>query len=167
MESDLRLRFSSNQSLRVGANATSDTLVVLPFPAGLTDRILFAMSNGMVEPINLETSYANAFWSKDISGENSLIVFAGEYTRYDGTRNKNQLAMDFGTAQSQRRALGLDPGIIWGATCAKGCFEVFSSEWVNNVRFSLLSTHHVAPCFLSLSLMHLITSGICSTPSIS
>ena len=165
MEPDLRLRSSSNPNVRVGPNAIADTLVVLPFPAGLTDRI-YSATDGVVGPLNRATSHANAYWSKDITGENSLIVFAGEYIGDDGIRNKNQLGIDFGAAQSQRRALGLDPGIIWGATCAKGCFEVYSSEWVNNVRFSLIDTSRYS-LLLSLSHMHLITSGICLTPSIS
>jgi hypothetical protein len=165
MEPDLRLPSSSNPNIRVGPNAIADTLVVLPFPAGLTDRIYLATGR-MVERSKRATSHANAFWSKDTTGENSLIVFAGEYKGDDGVRNKNQLGIDFGAAQSQRRALGLDPGIIWGATCAKGCFEVFSSEWVDDVRFSLLPTRRVCSLLLRISYMHLITSGICSTPSI-
>ena len=145
-----RLPSSSDPDICVGPHAIADTLVVLPFPAGLTDRICFA-TRRMLERSKRATSHANAFWSKDITGENSLIVFASEYKRDDGIRNKNQLGIDLGAAQSQRRALGLDPGIIWGATCVKGCSEVFSSGWMNDVRFSLPPTHHVCSLLLRIS----------------
>ena len=120
--------------------------MVLPVPERLSRDISVAM-RGMVEATNRQAAYANAFWSKDTTGENSLIVFASEYKTSESTRNKNQLGMDFGAAQSQRRALGLDSAIVWGATYAEGCFEVFSSEWENDVQFSLLSTHHVTHYF--------------------
>ena len=61
--------------------------------------------------------------------------------------NKNQLLMDLRAAQHQRRALGLPSRIIWGATCSKGQFEVFSSEWEDNVRFRLLLNDLVTDCF--------------------
>ena len=130
----MRLRASSSETIRVGANAISDTLVVLPIPTHVTYRILSALKN-MVKPQELPNNYANAFWSKEKSDENSIIVFPSEYKKNDGVRNKNHLVMDFGAAQSQRRALGLDPAIIWGSTCAMGRFEVFSSEWDDEVRF--------------------------------
>jgi hypothetical protein len=143
LEPDLRLRASLSQTVCVGANTISDALVVLPFSANLMDRISLAMC----VTTKLGTLYPNTFWSKGTSGKNSLIVFACEYKGDYGACNKNQLVMDFATAQSQRRALGLDPGIIWGATYAEGSFEVYSSEWVENVRFSLLSKHQVAHRF--------------------
>lgn len=126
-ETDVRLRISANSNIHVRPNATADTFVVLPFPERLSGGIVVSMRD-MVEATNRRTAYANAFWSKDTTGENSLIVFASEYKRGDNTRNKNQLGINFGAAQSQRRALGLGPAIVWGATCARGCFEVFSSE---------------------------------------
>jgi hypothetical protein len=131
----LCLRASASKIVRGGVNAVPDTLVVLPMSAHRMHSIHFAILE-IVQLRDLERIYESAFWSKYILDENSLITFASEHkSDDDGVRNRNQLAMDFGTAQSQRRALGLDPAIIWGATCAMGRFEVFSSEWLNNVRF--------------------------------
>jgi len=83
MEPDLCLCVSLSQTICVGPNAISDTLVVLPFSAGLINYILFTMG-GMVDAINLETFYSNAFWPKDTSSENSLVMFAGEYKGDNG-----------------------------------------------------------------------------------
>jgi hypothetical protein len=52
--------------------------------------------------------------------------------------------IDMATSQSQQRALGMNE-IIWGATCAAGEFEIFSSRRSpKNVR-DLYLTHNVVP----------------------
>ena len=107
--------------MRACALVQTQTFVVLPFPERLSRHIVVAMRD-MVEAMNRQIAYANAFWSRDTTGGNSLIVFASEYKEGDNIHNKNQLGMDFGAAKSQRRALRLDPAIVWGAACAKGFF---------------------------------------------
>ena len=153
----MRLHLSTSLDIHVGANAVADTFVVLPFPEDLSDSIYFEMGDMPDLELNSrQTIYANAFWSNDISDQNSLIVFASEYKRGDNTRNKNQLGIDFGAAQSQRRALGLNDAIIWGTTCSNGVFEVFSSQWRGRVKSPFLSTHHAVHHFY---LGHLICAS--------
>jgi hypothetical protein len=74
-EPDLHLRRSLSQTVHVRVNATSDTLVVLPFSTDLRNRTIVAMIE-LVGTTSLGTFYANAFWSKDTSNEISLVMFA-------------------------------------------------------------------------------------------
>jgi hypothetical protein len=92
----LHLPASSSETVRVTPNAQPGTLVVLPVSASLHDHVFVAVS-AMVERQDRPTTLANAHWSKDIAGENSIIVFASEYR--DEVHNKNRLVMDFGATQ--------------------------------------------------------------------
>src|SRR5580698_8101018 len=98
-------------------------------PPGKTSSILDHLLQNKTEADEL---FCNAFWSKEPCDTNSVIVFPGEFKKAIG--NRNQLVVDFGAAQHQRRALGLKDVVIWGATCAMGEFILYSSEWVGAVR---------------------------------
>jgi hypothetical protein len=75
------------------------------------------------------------FWTQYSTVPNTVILFLGEFRKTEGNRNQNQLVLDFGTAQCQRRCLGLPNAVIWGSTCAGGNLTVYSSMWTDEEPF--------------------------------
>jgi hypothetical protein len=127
----------------VGAKAEADTVVVTPIPEEKMDDITAAL-NKITTRTNRQEILRRLFWTPNTISQNTLIIFLGEFKKDEGARNQNQLLLDFLTAQSQRLALGLPNIILWGSTCAKGKFTVYSSKWNedNTVSPSVTNRHH-------------------------
>ena len=83
-----------------------------------------------------------AFWDAECGSLPTLPRFSGEFKRNTANHNRNQLMMDMVTFQSQLRALDIAE-ILWGATCAGGVFEIFSSRNEGTQVRDLHLTHNV------------------------
>ncbi|OBZ66164.1 hypothetical protein A0H81_13772 [Grifola frondosa] len=111
---EARMRIPRSTALcanRLGANAVVDTLITFPAPALHVDRFKGA-------GVSPQTAYHTQWYP----GPNN-------YKKTNQTSNSNQVIMDFGTAQSQRRALGLKDRVIFGIAGAAGRVTVLSSWW--------------------------------------
>ncbi|KDQ59697.1 hypothetical protein JAAARDRAFT_33274 [Jaapia argillacea MUCL 33604] len=113
--------------------ARADTLVTTSPSTHLTLRsTLLDLFSSHAIP---ETSRRHMYWPSSASASNddfgslTFILFAGEFKRESGARNKNQLVMDLCTAQYHRRALRLDQ-IVFGATHSAKRWRVYGSWWV-------------------------------------
>ncbi|OBZ66162.1 hypothetical protein A0H81_13770 [Grifola frondosa] len=112
--------WSSAKSL--GADAVVDALVTFPAPPLTTGDFKTA-------GVSIQTAY-HTQWSPGTSdGSPSLIVLPCEYKNTNQSSNCNKVIMDFGTAQSQRRAIGLKDRVIFGIAGAAGRVTVLSSWW--------------------------------------
>jgi len=74
----------------------------------------------------------------------SLIGFAVQYERYDSQNRRlgRSLAAILSTAQSQRKALGLEDTIIYGANICSGECRIFASWWSKKSEISFSTTDH-------------------------
>ncbi|KAG8980691.1 hypothetical protein FRB93_009064 [Tulasnella sp. JGI-2019a] len=87
--------------------------------------------------------FEEARWQCRSNTDFSLILFAIEYKRVDGTEegnmNPKQLVVTFVTAQKQRRAIGLPDEFIFGVECTHGVFKIGASWWGagNSIRYAL------------------------------
>jgi hypothetical protein len=75
------------------------------------------------------------FWTQNATVPNTVILLLGEFKKTEGERHQNQLILDFGTAQCQRRCLGLPNAVIWGITCADGNLKLYASMWTDEEPF--------------------------------
>ena len=136
----------------MGVTAAADSLAFVPFPPDLWQGILEGEDN---ENHVLD----RAFWSAECDSTPTLLRFCGEFKRSAGNRNRNQLMIDMVTFQSQQRAFGMNE-ILWGATCAAGRFEIFSScRAPKNVR-DLYLTHNVVPDVPATQQIYISSHGI-------
>ena len=136
----------------MGVTGAADSLAFVPFPPDLWQGILEGEDN---ENHVLD----RAFWSAECDSTPTLLRFCGEFKRGAGNRNRNQLMIDMVTFQSQQRALGMNE-ILWGATCAAGRFEIFSScRAPKNVR-DLYLTHNVVPDVPATQQIYISSHGI-------
>jgi hypothetical protein len=121
--------------------AIVDTVVLRPIPGATMDKVRAAIRKAVGRD-NYMNTLSRLYWQPTVQDQNTLIAFAGEFKKRPGNSNRNQLLLDFGTAQSQRRAFGLSDIIIWGAVCSQGQFEVYSSQWSqdHSVRLMLFLT---------------------------
>jgi hypothetical protein len=111
-------------ALNGNSDAQADTLVTIPSTIIRdkihTHRLVFT------DP----TIVNNLYWSTTgFLGDFSIIGFAAEFKKDDAEYNKTQLTMVLTTAQSHRKALGLNKSIIMGATGCRGRVQIYSSYW--------------------------------------
>jgi hypothetical protein len=105
-------------------DAQSDTLVTIP--STIIRDIIHTHRLSFNYPIIIN----NLYWSTTgFLGDFSIIGFAAEFKKDDAEYNKNQLTMVLATAQSHRKALGLNKVIIMGATGSCGRVQIYSSYW--------------------------------------
>jgi hypothetical protein len=100
----------------------------MPIPKATMDTIHTAIRKGTEVDVREET-ISRLYWQPTVEDENSLMDFCGEFKKRPVFYNRNQLLIDLHTAQSQRRAFCLPDIIVWGAVCAAGRFQVYSSKW--------------------------------------
>ena len=100
-----------------------------------------------------------AFWDAECGSLPTLPRFSGEFKRNTANHNRNQLMMDMVTFQSQLRALGITE-ILWGATCAGGVFEIFSSRNEGTQVRDLHLTHNVVLYVPTIQQTFLSSHGI-------
>ncbi|KAF8224543.1 hypothetical protein L208DRAFT_1381041 [Tricholoma matsutake] len=128
VENPVKLFNSVCPSISVGPKAFADTVVMMPIPKAMMDKIHTAIRKGTDVEVR-EEIISRLYWQPTVEDENSLMDFCGEFKKRPGFYNRNQLLIDLRTAQSQRRAFGLPDIIVWGAVCAAGRFQVYSSNW--------------------------------------
>ncbi|OBZ66226.1 hypothetical protein A0H81_13786 [Grifola frondosa] len=119
IEARIRIRQSNT---RLVANAVVDTLVTFPTPALHIDRFKAA-------GLSTQTAYHTQWYPGPGDVSPSLIVLPCEYKKTNHASNCNRVIMDFGTAQSQRRALGLEDRVIFGIAGGARRVTVLSSWW--------------------------------------
>lgn len=113
-------------ALNDNPDGQSDTLVTVPSPT------IYDIINRRRLSFADPTIMDNLFWSTKgylDAGVFSIIGFAAEFKKDDADSNRNQLTMVLATAQSHRKALGLNKSIIMGATGCRGKVEIYSSYW--------------------------------------
>lgn len=113
-------------ALNDNPDGQSDTLVTVPSPT------IYDIINDHRLSFADPTIMDNLFWSTKgylDAGVFSIIGFAAEFKKDDADSNRNQLTMVLATAQSHRKALGLNKSIIMGATGCRGKVEIYSSYW--------------------------------------
>ncbi|KAF8638418.1 hypothetical protein AX17_002225, partial [Amanita inopinata Kibby_2008] len=136
---------------------TTDLLVVSRIPYMKISRIKKAIQR---ESLHEEMRiFCRGLWSKaeEFPPEShfSLISFPVEMRRISDRRNTDQLTLALSTAQSQRRALGIENSIIWGATYYLGQFVVYSAEWVDDC--IVLARHHMWKLYKPVELLNCFT----------
>ncbi|KAF5386982.1 hypothetical protein D9615_002100 [Tricholomella constricta] len=95
-------------------------------PDALSDILVTISSTELTRELRAKASTNGAM------DDFSIIAFPGEFKKDDSVYNKNQLIMVLTTAQSQRRALGLEDTIVMGATGCRGRVAIYSSYWLAN-----------------------------------
>lgn len=62
----------------------------------------------------------------------TVVTFACEFEVQDSSAASRQVTMDLCSAQHQRRALGFDDGLLFGATLVGSTLSMFVSEWLED-----------------------------------
>ena len=134
-EQELQLCRSELWGTVLSSRAIADTVVVKEIPDEKTDGVVRALYALGLEAAERSERRRRLFWTPNATGPISVILFLGESKKAEGDRNQNQLVLDFGTAQYQRRCLGLPNAVIWGITFASGKLKVYSSMWTDEEPF--------------------------------
>jgi hypothetical protein len=134
-EQELQVCRSSWTGRRVSPKAVADVTVVMEIPGERMDGVADALAALELPDADRNERHHRLFWTRNRTIPNTVILFLGEFKKAEGNRNQNQLVLDFGTAQQQRRCLGLPNAVIWGITCASGNLKVYSSMWTDRAPF--------------------------------
>src|SRR5262245_18859521 len=117
VEQPLKMCKSIYTDINVSRKAIVDTVVLRPVPGATMDKARAAIRKAVGRD-NYMNTHSRLYWQPTVQYQNTLIAFADEFKKRSADYNLNQLLLEFGTAQSQRRAFGLSDIIIWGAVCS-------------------------------------------------
>ena len=130
-EQEFQVCRSESWDTVVSSRAVADTVVVKTVPGERMDEVTLALTALGLVAADRSERLRRLFWTPNPTLPNTVIVFLGKFKKAEGDRNQNQLVLDFGTTQYQRRCLGLPNAVIWGITCASGNVKVYSSMWTD------------------------------------